>query len=165
MSSSFTRQINTIVEKVVEETSDNTESILTKNLKKEIKDIIKRNTQSKDPKYSGIPNINFSLTDKDDEREEKFSKQRIERGFDNSETWSLLNTIASFIIPRLELYEELAKDTIIRDKILIDNINKFLNALKLINRNDGELIFTDEEQQELDDGLSKFKDIFMSLWW
>lgn len=61
----------------------------------------------KDPKYLGIPNIQFSLTDKTDEREEKFSQQRIERGFDDSETWSLDCTITKFILPRLKDSEKL----------------------------------------------------------
>ena len=54
-----------------------------------------------DPKYLGIPNICFSLTDKDDKREEKFIKQRLQRGFDDTETWSLRDTIADFVVPRL----------------------------------------------------------------
>jgi len=63
-----------------------------------------------DFKYMQIPNICFSLTDVDDKREMEFKKQRLERGFDDSETWSLRDTIANFIIPRLERYEEIAKD-------------------------------------------------------
>lgn len=64
----------------------------------------------KDPKYLGIPNIQFSLTDKDDKREKNFSKQRIERGFDDSETWSLDSTITSFILPRLKDSKKLRLD-------------------------------------------------------
>jgi len=55
-----------------------------------------------DVKYLGIPNICFSLTDKDDKREIDFIKQRIERGFDDSETWSLRDSMALFILPRLK---------------------------------------------------------------
>ena len=61
----------------------------------------------KDIKYLGVPNVCFSLTNKDDDREEKFSKQRIERGFDDSETWSLRDTIANFILPRLKAFNEI----------------------------------------------------------
>ncbi len=55
-----------------------------------------------DIKHIGIPNICFSLTSNDDKREVSYSEQRKERGFDDSETWSLSDTIANFIIPRLE---------------------------------------------------------------
>lgn len=47
---------------------------------------------NKDIKYLGIPNICFSLTDKNDDREKTYKQQRIEMGFDDSETWSLTDT-------------------------------------------------------------------------
>jgi len=75
-----------------------------------------------DFKYMQIPNICFSLTDADDKREMEFKKQRLERGFDDSETWSLRDTIANFIIPRLERYEEIAKDFIKREPELEEDI-------------------------------------------
>jgi hypothetical protein len=46
--------------------------------------------KSVDVKYLGIPNICFSLTDKNDKREKKLSKQRMVRGFDDSPTDGLL---------------------------------------------------------------------------
>ena len=61
-----------------------------------------------DPKYIGVPNICFSLTEKEDSREENFSKQRMERGFDDSETWSLRDTIGNFILPRLRRFKEVS---------------------------------------------------------
>ena len=63
----------------------------------------------KDIKYLGVPNVCFSLTSENDDREKLFSQQRIERGFDDSETWSLKDSIIKFIIPRLERYEEIAE--------------------------------------------------------
>lgn len=109
-----------------------------------------------DPKYLGIPNINFSLTSKDDDREPIYSDQRIRRGFDDSEMWSLCNTIASFIIPRLEYFIEIEGPDEYRQL--------FLDALKLINRDNGAWIFTKEEQNIIDNGLKVFPYIFMRLW-
>lgn len=117
-----------------------------------------------DIKYLGIPNICFSLTEKDDEREVVLSKQRIERGFDDSETWSLKNTITRFIIPRLERYEEIANDFLKRDDELINDVNSFLTAMKLIER-EYEITFTNEEKKQVQDGLNAFPKIFFSLWW
>lgn len=54
----------------------------------------------------GIPNVNFSLIDNQDSRWEEYTKQRKERGFDNSELWNLNVTIAKFILPRIEAYKE-----------------------------------------------------------
>lgn len=118
-----------------------------------------------DFKYMQIPNICFSLTDSQDKREMEFKKQRLERGFDDSETWSLRDTIANFIIPRLERYEEIAKDFLKREPELVEDIECFLNAMKLVSRDDGALILTKEEEKQMWRGLEAFPKIFMSLWW
>lgn len=66
---------------------------------------------SKDP--LGIPNCNFSLLNNYDETQSedkrtlaKYKKQRIERGFDDTELWNLDRTIASFVLPRLKAFKE-----------------------------------------------------------
>lgn len=118
-----------------------------------------------DVKYIDVPNVCFSLTKEDDKRETELKKQRLERGFDDSETWSLRDTIANFIIPRLERYEEIANDFLVREPELIEEINKFLTAMKLVSRDGGSAIYTDEEEKQLTEGLEVFPRIFMSLWW
>lgn len=119
----------------------------------------------KDIKYLGVPNVCFSLTDKDDKREELYSKQRIERGFDDSETWSLRDSIALFIIPRLERYEEIASKFLEREPELIEDIDYFLKAMKLISRDGGICIFNEEEELIVEKGMESFPKVFMSLWW
>jgi hypothetical protein len=123
------------------------------------------NQLDKDIKYLGVPNVCFSLTEKTDKREPQFKLQRIERGFDDSETWFLRDTIAKFIIPRLERYEEISKGFLNRDEELVKEIEEFLTAMKLLSRDKGICIFTKEEQEQVDKGLENFPKIFMSLWW
>jgi hypothetical protein len=118
-----------------------------------------------DFKYMQIPNICFSLANEDDKREMEFKKQRLERGFDDSETWSLRDTIANFIIPRLERYEEMAKKFLKRDPELEEDVECFLNAMRLVSRDNGALILTKEEEERMWRGLDAFPKIFMSLWW
>ena len=118
-----------------------------------------------DIKYLGIPNICFSLTDKNDVREKEYSKQRIKRGFDNSETWSLGDTIARFIVPRLELYIELANDMIVIEGEFKEGIDSFLDAMKLLSRDNGIRIFNDDEEERVEKGLKAFPNIFYGLWW
>ena len=113
-----------------------------------------------DIKYMGVPNICFSLTAEDDKREEEFSKQRIENGFDDSETWSLRDTIANFIIPRLKRYKEVSAMDIDEKRI-----DKMLRAFELVVRDDGQFILTDDEMKEYDKGIKIFKQDFLSLWW
>lgn len=42
----------------------------------------------------------------DDKRQEKWQKERLEKGFDDTEIWSLDSTIIKFIVPRLKAYLE-----------------------------------------------------------
>ena len=57
----------------------------------------------------GKPNINFSCVDETDDPKllEKYKNQRLERGFDDTETWNLDVTLAKFIVPRLKRFKEL----------------------------------------------------------
>ena len=116
----------------------------------------------KDIKYLKVPNVCFSLLSKTDEREEEYKKQRIKRGFDDSETWSLDSTIAKFIVPRLERYQEIANSYLIRDQELIDNIELFLKAMKIVSQGG---VATTLEMEEINKGLECFPKIFNSLWW
>jgi len=118
-----------------------------------------------DPKYIDVPNICFSLTEKDDDREPKFAKQREERGFDDSETWSLGDTIARFIIPRLERYMAIAEKEIAPEEPFLTDCKEFLEAMKLFCRDNGTRIYTPEEQEIVDLGISKFSSIIWGLWW
>lgn len=121
-----------------------------------------------DPKYINVPNICFSLTKKDDEREPKYVQQRLKRGFDNSETWSLKDTMARFILPRLKLYKELSQELsqeIIMDTDgLYDKVDKSIRAFEIIVKDgDGETL-TKEEWKEYDKGMEAFVQVYMRLW-
>ena len=118
-----------------------------------------------DIKYSNIPNVCFSLSNKDDKREVEFSKQRKERGFDDSELWSLRDTIANFIIPRLERFRDIEiipySDN---DKEYLNDVEKVISTFKIITRDNGSYIVTDEENELVKEGLEIFSEIFMTLW-
>lgn len=116
----------------------------------------------KDIKYLNVPNVCFSITKKKDKREKEFSKQRIERGFDDSETWNLFVTIARFSTPRLERYIELSEDFIQRTEEDKRQLNKLLEAFRLISKDEDLNI---QEQTIVVEGLSYFDKIFMRLWW
>jgi len=119
-----------------------------------------KNKKPVDIKYIGVPNICFSLTDADDKREIQFKQQRIERGFDDSETWSLRDTIAKFIIPRLKVFKEVSIK-----KVKKKRINKMIRAFELVARDKGLFILTDEELKEYKKGMKIFHKDFLGLWW
>ena len=120
-----------------------------------------------DIKHLNIPNVCFSLTDSDDSREIDYSKQRILRGFDDSETWSLTDTICNFIIPRLIRFKEISA-TIPRQltedewNLILD---KMINAFQLTSKDNGSRIWTDDESNQIKEGLDLFREWFMGLWW
>lgn len=120
-----------------------------------------------DPKYLGIPNICFSLTDEKDSREGGFAKQRKERGFDNSETWSLFDTIVRFSLPRLKVFAESASWTHpygLGDKRWKKILDDIIIAFELIIRNDGSCIWNKKEEKQVEKGLDLFREYFFNLW-
>lgn len=120
-----------------------------------------------DVKYSKVPNICFSLTDKDDNREIEFAKQRQLRGFDDSETWSLTDTICHFIIPRLQRFKEINASTPaqLTEQEWNDILNKMIVALQLTCKDNGSRIWSEDESKQIDEGLDLFREWFMALWW
>lgn len=125
----------------------------------------KTSTEKIDPKYLGIPNICFSLTKPDDEREIKFRLQRIERGFDDSETWSLRDTIGNFILPRLKRHREIIGGFLNNTEELYEDCDKSIRAFELLVRDKGATIWTKEEEGEFEIGMDAFNRVFMRLWW
>lgn len=121
-----------------------------------------------DPKYIGVPNINFSVADKEDKRERSYAKQRIKRGFDDSELWSLDCTIAQFILPRLIEFKKQTEGYpahMAGESEWHENLEKMILAFKLVV--DGKLIVTHETSirfKKFDEGISLFKDHFLNLW-
>jgi hypothetical protein len=121
----------------------------------------------KDPQ--GIPNVCFSLISERDSRNKAFKKQRLERGFDDSETWCLDLTIAKFIIPRLERFIEISEKVNEKSKkheTFMKNLRKSLLAFqKIVKGNGCVFALPKKEQDEIQKGVSFLADNLMSLGW
>ncbi|PRY33872.1 hypothetical protein CLV58_11921 [Spirosoma oryzae] len=123
----------------------------------------------KDPKYLGIPNINFSLIDDSQDlskaRLRKYQNQRIKRGYDDTEAWDLGLTVAKFVLPRLKTYKknshvffhELGEEG--TEKLL----DHMIEAMKLVISRDSRDhdVLADEYMQE---GLYLFAKYWVRLW-
>lgn len=118
-----------------------------------------------DPKYIGVPNICFSLTKPDDKRESEYSKQRIERGFDNSELWSLRDTIGNFILPRLKAFIPAKENIVLRDKKYYRDLNRAVKAFELLVRDDGTFLLNKQEIRQYRRGMTAFDKLFLTLWY
>jgi len=118
-----------------------------------------------DPKYLNIPNINFSLTDPHDEREPRFQQQRMERGFDDTETWCLSATIANFVLPRLKRHREIIEGTIVNEGELYEDIDRAIRAFELAIKDTDGGWMTKTEWKEFQRGMKSFGRVYMRLWW
>ena len=120
-----------------------------------------------DVKYSKVPNICFSLTDKTDNREPDYAKQRQLRGFDDSETWSLTDTICHFILPRLQRFKEINASTPaqLTEQEWNAILDKMMVAFQLTCKDNGSRIWSEEESKQIKEGLDLFREWFMGLWW
>lgn len=126
---------------------------------------IKRKKVLTDIKYLDIPNVCFSLTSKKDKREKVFSEQRMERGFDDSETWSLRDTIGKFTLPRLKRFKEIYTEKIVNEDDTYKKLDLAIRAFELLIRDNGTFTLTQEEHKEYDDGMKAYHEIFLGLWW
>ena len=126
-------------------------------------------TNKIDPKYIDVPNICFSLTEKTDDREEEFSKQRIDHGFDESETWSLDHTIARFILPRIkEFWRIEQKVTMMKSQEELEykeSMPKIIRAFELIVRDNDSRIWNEQEEKEYEEGIDLFAKYLLWMWW
>lgn len=119
-----------------------------------------------DPKELNIPNVNYSMEKEIDiyeEKAERFKKQRLSRGYDDSEWYDLYYTIAKFIRPRLETFREntvsyplgLTADR--WDRML----NQMIKAFSLVEENSVE---TKKQVNTVKVGLKLFSLYFLDLW-
>jgi hypothetical protein len=131
-----------------------------------IKDSIRDTNNNVDIKYLGIPNICFSLTDADDDREKLFSKQRKERGFDSSELWSFFNTITDFILPRLKVFKENTcghPGSLEDEKDWRDILDKMIKSFEISKEKDG--MMSNKEYKEWKKGMNLFVNWYFALWY
>lgn len=101
-----------------------------------------------------------------DKRHKRWARQRKELGYDTTELWSLTDTIASFIVPRLYAFKRLraGHPACMKDKEWDAILGKMIRAFELVRRDNGMWFFTDAEWGEVDEGLDLFRRWYFSLW-
>ena len=118
----------------------------------------------KDPAKLNIPNINFSISVDDANRQKDFEKQRIERGFDDSETWNLYSTISKFIIPRLKQFKQisLTHPPELTNEEWQEVLNKMIKSFEIASDSD---FMSEEDSDTFREGFNLFNEYFFALWW
>ena len=124
--------------------------------------ILEACSYNKDLDSYNVPNVNFTLIDRGDKRWDDFKQQRLERGFDDSETWALDCTIAKFIEPRLRRFKEIKAGypAIISEEKWDDILDKMIYAFECINKDT-----ISDNEDSVDEGLDLFRKYFFNLWW
>lgn len=96
---------------------------------------------------------------KHDPRRELFRQQRKERGFDNSELWSLNTTIYAFALPRLKAFKEYTKSY----PVALNSMDEWQAILdKMITGL--ALYIEDTWSEEAKEGTELFHKYFEYLW-
>ena len=133
---------------------------------------VSREGEGKDP--YGIPNVNFTLISRDDERWKEYQQQRLERGFDDSELWSLNGTITSFILPRLKRFKEITCDypSDLSEKEWNNILEKMITAFEYLENEDFGVDDTKSgidrcavREKVINEGLELFIKHYNSLWY
>lgn len=113
----------------------------------------------------GIPNVNFSLITEQDERWEYFKQQRLEQGFDESETWALDVTIAKFIYPRLKCFyndgDIYSIPCGLTKEEWCDIIKQMIDAFEILADDE---VPTKEQNEIANNGLNLFAKYYGHLW-
>ena len=107
---------------------------------------------------------NYSLVRtlrRDDPRRKLYRQQRKERGFDNSELWSLNSTILTFTLPRLKEFRDYTQSYPLSDEINSHSdwqrtIDKMIHGI--------ELYLEDSWDKEAVEGIELFFKYFRHLW-
>lgn len=102
-----------------------------------------------------------------DERLKVLKEQRLERGFDDTETWSLYSTVCKFMVPRLKAFKEVhagCPSSLQSNEEWRDIIQSMIDALELVG-NDDIFIMSAEQEKIYTCGMDNFKNYFRNLWW
>ena len=108
----------------------------------------------------------YGLDDLDgkDDRSSDWEKERKERGFDETELWSLGDTIAKFCIPRIKRMREIEIELHKPEDIDIESYDAIIEGLELFIRNDGDRTFSKMEQEKVAKALELFGPMLPHMW-
>ena len=121
------------------------------------------------PKYLpdtlNMKNINFSIESDDFNSALEYKLQRLERGFDDTETWNLYVTIAGFVVPRLKRFKEvtIGYPASMTEKEWDECLDKMIFAFETVLNEDDDIDICDNEK--VVEGLSLFAKHYLHLWW
>jgi hypothetical protein len=96
----------------------------------------------------------------------RFLRQRILRGWDDSETWSLDHSLSKSIVPRLRRFREIscAHPSDLTSEEWNECLDKMIDAFEF-GASERRWFASPEEYQHHQEGLELFGKWFWALWW
>jgi hypothetical protein len=95
-------------------------------------------------------------------REFRYYGQRLTRGWDDSELWNLDNTISEFVLPRLRRFKEYQSGH--PSYMTEEEWSGILNQMILAFENNLVDFPTEEQDQQVEEGLALFAKYYSHLW-
>lgn len=111
--------------------------------------------------------MNKKLKKKLGKREKLFKKQKKERGWSDDELWSLDNTLAKLILPRLKRFRKISSGFPYSEtetqETWYEKIDKMIFAFEFYAKDKFELI-TKKDSKRITQGLNLFAKYYGNLW-
>lgn len=105
-----------------------------------------------------VKNVNFSVEEKQmGDNIEVYRKQRIERGFDDTEVWNLCDNILAFTLPRLKVLRTIvvAHPYDLTHEQWLETLDKMIKGIEDA---------LDEDNTTTNEGIKLFFKYFFYLW-
>lgn len=95
----------------------------------------------------------------------RFFWQRITRGWDDSETWSLDYSLAKLILPRLVRFKQFRQNTIKDNEEYLADLDKMIAAFEFLGSEERWDCYDKNKWNEVQEGVELFAEHYTSLWW
>ena len=105
--------------------------------------------------------------ERSDKRHRALYKQREERGWDDTDTWSLASTIARFALPRLRRFREInnGHPMGVTAEEWDREIDEMIFAMEQVASDEGFWDWDEPTGDRVQRGLELFGSKFLHLWW
>ena len=93
--------------------------------------------------------------------------QRLTRGFDDSETWSLDQTLATYIVPRMKRFRDVTISFPADHDSLehwVETLDQIIEGFELIADDPTTFDRTPEQNAKIEQSLDLFRQYFFHLW-
>jgi hypothetical protein len=98
-------------------------------------------------------------------RKIKFFYQRMTRGWDDSETWSLDYSLSKLILPRLLRFKELRDPIVLSTGDWDSDMNKMIAAFEFLGSEERWNCYDNNKWNEVQEGVDLFAKHYVNLWW